>query len=121
MSFSPSEYRHVNYGWDDLKVASMSAVERLSYRSNILGADQRITNTGGGNTSSKAMEVDPLTGEETEVLWVKGSGVDLRTCPLFIRINSLPFKRSTTTRVRTASRLRLRMTWWECIVTRPLT
>ncbi|MDB4520467.1 class II aldolase/adducin family protein, partial [Akkermansiaceae bacterium] len=79
MSFSPSEYRHVNYGWDDLKVASMSAVERLSYRSNILGADQRITNTGGGNTSSKAMEVDPLTGEETEVLWVKGSGGDLRT------------------------------------------
>ena len=79
MSFAPSEYRHVNYGWDDLKVASMSAVERLSYRSNILGADQRITNTGGGNTSSKAMEVDPLTGEETEVLWVKGSGGDLRT------------------------------------------
>ena len=79
MSFKPSEYRHVNYDWDDAKVGSMNAVERLAYRSNILGDDQRITNTGGGNTSSKAMEVDPLTGEEVEILWVKGSGGDLRT------------------------------------------
>lgn len=79
MPFKPSEYRHVNYGWDDAKVDSMNAVERLAYRSNILGDDQRITNTGGGNTSSKAMETDPLTGEEVEILWVKGSGGDLRT------------------------------------------
>lgn len=79
MSFDPSEYRHVDYGWDDAKVASMTAVERLVFRSNILGADQRITNTGGGNTSSKAEESDPLTGKEVEVLWVKGSGGDLRT------------------------------------------
>ncbi|MGJ8694712.1 MAG: bifunctional rhamnulose-1-phosphate aldolase/short-chain dehydrogenase [Verrucomicrobiaceae bacterium] len=79
MSFSPTEYRHVNYGWDDAQVAGMSAVERLAYRSNILGADQRITNTGGGNTSSKANETDPLSGEEVEILWVKGSGGDLRT------------------------------------------
>ena len=79
MSFKPSDYRHVNYAWDDAKVSSMSAVERLAYRSNILGDDQRITNTGGGNTSSKATELDPLTGEEVEVLWVKGSGGDLRT------------------------------------------
>ena len=57
----------------------MDPVERLVYRSNILGADQRITNTGGGNTSSKIMETDPLTGQPTEVLWVKGSGGDLRT------------------------------------------
>lgn len=49
------------------------------YRSNLLGTDQRITNTGGGNTSSKLMETDPLTGETVEVLWVKGSGGDLRT------------------------------------------
>jgi hypothetical protein len=41
--------------------------------------DQRITNTGGGNTSSKISETDPLTGEQIEVLWVKGSGGDLRT------------------------------------------
>ena len=52
---------------------------RLVYRSNLLGSDQRVTNTGGGNTSSKIIEKDPLTGEEVEVLWVKGSGGDLRT------------------------------------------
>ena len=57
----------------------MSAVERLVYRSNILGDDQRITNTGGGNTSSKSTEKDPLSGEDVDVLWVKGSGGDLRT------------------------------------------
>ncbi|MDB4803198.1 class II aldolase/adducin family protein, partial [bacterium] len=79
MSFKSSEYRHVDYGWDDARAGSMSAAERLAYRSNILGNDQRITNTGGGNTSSKVMETDPLTGEEVEILWVKGSGGDLRT------------------------------------------
>jgi rhamnulose-1-phosphate aldolase/alcohol dehydrogenase len=79
MSFEPSDYRHVNYNWDDATVANMSPVERLVFRSNILGADQRITNTGGGNTSSKATEKDPLSGQDTEVLWVKGSGGDLRT------------------------------------------
>ncbi len=73
------EFKHVTYSWDDSHAASLDAVDRLVYRSNILGADQRITNTGGGNTSSKIMETDPLTGEPTEVLWVKGSGGDLRT------------------------------------------
>ena len=72
-------YQHVNYLWDDAKAESMDAVGRLVYRSNLLGTDRRITNTGGGNTSSKIMEVDPLTGEAMEVLWVKGSGGDLRT------------------------------------------
>jgi rhamnulose-1-phosphate aldolase/alcohol dehydrogenase/L-rhamnose isomerase len=57
----------------------LDPVERLVYRSNLLGSDQRITNTGGGNTSSKIRLPDPLTGEEVEVLWVKGSGGDLRT------------------------------------------
>ncbi len=74
-----SDFKHVTYSWDDSHAATLDAVERLVYRSNILGADQRITNTGGGNTSSKIMETDPLTGEQTEVLWVKGSGGDLRT------------------------------------------
>ena len=74
-----THYHFVNYLWDDAKVASMDPVGRLVYRSNILGSDLRITNTGGGNTSSKFMEKDPLTGEEVEVLWVKGSGGDLRT------------------------------------------
>jgi rhamnulose-1-phosphate aldolase/alcohol dehydrogenase len=72
-------YKFVNHSWDDAKAASLDPVGRLIYRSNILGADQRITNTGGGNTSAKITEKDPLTGEDTEVLWVKGSGGDLRT------------------------------------------
>ena len=74
-----SNYQHVNYFWDDAKAASLDPVDRLAYRSNLLGSDQRITNTGGGNTSSKVIEKDPLTGQATEVLWVKGSGGDLRT------------------------------------------
>ncbi len=76
---APSDYQHVSYLWDDEKAAALDPVGRLVYRSNLLGEDQRITNTGGGNTSSKYMETDPLTGELVEVLWVKGSGGDLRT------------------------------------------
>ena len=71
--------RFVDYLWDDSKAAGLDPVERLIYRSNLLGSDQRITNTGGGNTSSKLQQTDPLTGEKVEVLWVKGSGGDLRT------------------------------------------
>ncbi len=73
------KFKHVNYLWDDEIANKLDAVERLRYRSNILGSDQRITNTGGGNTSSKVKMTDPLTGEEVDVVWVKGSGGDLRT------------------------------------------
>ena len=73
---------HVNYLWDDEAAAKLTPAQRLVYRSNILGADQRITNTGGGNTSAKLLETDPLTGAPTTVLWVKGSGGDLRTSTL---------------------------------------
>lgn len=72
-------FLHVNHLWDDRAVLGMGPVDRLVYRSNLLGSDLRITNTGGGNTSSKVMEPDPLTGQHVEVLWVKGSGGDLRT------------------------------------------
>jgi rhamnulose-1-phosphate aldolase/alcohol dehydrogenase len=72
-------FRHVNDLWDDTVAAKLSPVDLLVYRSNCLGADQRITNTGGGNTSSKLTETDPLTGKPVDVLWVKGSGGDLRT------------------------------------------
>ena len=74
-----TSFQHVHYRWDDAKAASLDPVGRLIYRSNLLGSDQRITNTGGGNTSSKIIEKDPLTTLPTEVLWVKGSGGDLRT------------------------------------------
>ncbi|MDQ3623984.1 MAG: bifunctional rhamnulose-1-phosphate aldolase/short-chain dehydrogenase, partial [Verrucomicrobiota bacterium] len=72
-------FQFVNDLWDDALIAALDPIGRLIYRSNLLGSDQRITNTGGGNTSSKALEKDPLTGENVEVLWVKGSGGDLRT------------------------------------------
>ena len=65
--------------WDERHATQLDAVERLIYRSNLLGADARITNTGGGNTSSKVSANDPLSGAASRVLWVKGSGGDLRT------------------------------------------
>ena len=70
---------YLNSRWDDAHANSLDPVERLIYRSNLLGADWRITNTGGGNTSAKLTEKDPITGEEVLVMWVKGSGGDLRT------------------------------------------
>jgi len=73
------EFRFVSYLWDDAQADGLDPVARLIYRSNLLGADGRITNTGGGNTSAKILERDPLTGAPVEVLWVKGSGGDLRT------------------------------------------
>src|SRR5690349_14179111 len=75
------EYKHVSYLWDDSEAAKLAGDEvgLLIYRSNLLGADLRLTNYGGGNTSCKAMAKDPLTGQETEVMWVKGSGGDLGT------------------------------------------
>src|ERR1017187_6103374 len=72
-------YKHVNNFWNGAEAARLDPVNRLVYRSNKLGADERITNTGGGNTSSKRPQKNPLTGESAEVLWVKGSGGDLRT------------------------------------------
>ncbi|WP_262027729.1 bifunctional rhamnulose-1-phosphate aldolase/short-chain dehydrogenase [Microvirga sp. Mcv34] len=68
--------------WDDTKAAALDEPGLLLYRSNLLGADKRITNYGGGNTSAKVMETDPLTGEKVEVLWVKGSGGDVGTIKL---------------------------------------
>jgi len=63
--------------WDASLAASLDEPELLRYRSNLLGSDLRMTNFAGGNTSSKVIETDPLTGEPVEVLWVKGSGGDL--------------------------------------------
>ncbi|MBD1428637.1 bifunctional aldolase/short-chain dehydrogenase [Sphingobacterium litopenaei] len=74
-------YQHVNYLWDEEIAKSFEGdeVALLLYRSNILGSDLRITNYGGGNTSCKMVDKDPLTGEEVEVMWIKGSGGDIGT------------------------------------------
>jgi len=75
------EFRYVDYLWDLSPEAerSKSEIDLFLYRSNLLGTDLRITNFGGGNTSCKTMENDPLTGDLKEVMWVKGSGGDLGT------------------------------------------
>ncbi len=73
------KFNHVKDLWDDAYARTLDPLQRLVYRSNLLGNDWRITNTGGGNTSAKLQETDPITGESVEVLWVKGSGGDLRT------------------------------------------
>lgn len=74
-------YKHVSYLWNESEAKKIEhdEVALLIYRSNLLGADLRLTNYGGGNTSCKVMSKDPLTGTETEVMWVKGSGGDLGT------------------------------------------
>ena len=74
-------FKYVDYLWDEGKALALgdNQVDLFLYRSNILGADLRITNYGGGNTSCKTIETDPLTNEEVEVMWVKGSGGDIGT------------------------------------------
>ncbi len=81
MSVKTAQFKNVSYLWNEEKAASLAGdeVALLIYRSNLLGADLRLTNYGGGNTSCKAMAKNPLTGEATEVMWVKGSGGDIGT------------------------------------------
>jgi rhamnulose-1-phosphate aldolase/alcohol dehydrogenase len=81
MEKSDKTFNHVDYLWDEAKATALGEdqVALFLYRSNILGADLRITNYGGGNTSCKTIEKDPLTNEEVEVMWVKGSGGDIGT------------------------------------------
>jgi len=68
--------------WDEARAAALDEPGRLLYRSNLLGSDLRITNYGGGNTSAKIVQKDPLGGHDTRVLWVKGSGGDLGSMKL---------------------------------------
>jgi rhamnulose-1-phosphate aldolase/alcohol dehydrogenase len=77
-----AEVRLLDNRWDDSYASGLDEPGKLLYRSNLLGADKRITNYGGGNTSAKVMEIDPLTGGEVKVLWVKGSGGDVGTIKL---------------------------------------
>ena len=81
MSSVPSDTLLPNK-WDAKHAAGLSEPEKLLYRSNLLGSDLRITNFGGGNTSAKVWQKDPLGGEEVEVLWVKGSGGDVGSMKL---------------------------------------
>ncbi|WP_027078810.1 bifunctional rhamnulose-1-phosphate aldolase/short-chain dehydrogenase [Maribacter antarcticus] len=75
------KFKYVDYLWDEQKATSLGddQVALFLYRSNILGADLRITNYGGGNTSCRTVEKDPLTNEDVEVMWIKGSGGDIGT------------------------------------------
>ncbi|MCU0338266.1 MAG: bifunctional aldolase/short-chain dehydrogenase [Spirosomaceae bacterium] len=73
-------FQHVSYLWDETKAAQITnEVDLFIYRSNLLGADLRLTNYGGGNTSVKITDKDPLTGKDVEVMWIKGSGGDIGT------------------------------------------
>src|SRR6202000_358585 len=76
-----TDFKYVSYLWDDAAAEQLEGDEvgLLIYRSNLLGADLRLTNYGGGNTSCKAITKDPLTGKEVEVMWIKGSGGDIGT------------------------------------------
>jgi rhamnulose-1-phosphate aldolase/alcohol dehydrogenase len=81
MPIKTTPFKHVSYLWDDETAAALAGdeVALLIYRSNLLGADLRLTNYGGGNTSCKVTDKDPLTGKEVEVMWIKGSGGDIGT------------------------------------------
>ena len=74
--------RYLEDRWDDQIARGLDQPELLRYRSNLLGSDLRITNFGGGNTSSKIQQADPLSGKQEEVLWIKGSGGDLGSIKL---------------------------------------
>lgn len=76
-----SEFKYVSYLWDEAHAEKLAGdeVALLLYRSNLLGSDLRLTNYGGGNTSCRTIEKDPLTGENVEVMWIKGSGGDIGT------------------------------------------
>ena len=78
---SNKDFKFVSYLWDEEKAKALAGDEvgLLVYRSNLLGADLRLTNYGGGNTSCKVASIDPLTKKSVEVMWVKGSGGDLGT------------------------------------------
>jgi rhamnulose-1-phosphate aldolase/alcohol dehydrogenase len=82
VQMAPPASLEIENRWDDVHAAKLSPAELLLYRSNLLGSDKRVTNFGGGNTSAKIREKDPLTGQDVDVLWVKGSGGDLGTLKL---------------------------------------
>src|SRR5438034_8378224 len=85
---SKEKLRYLEDRWDDQIAKGLDAAELLRYRSNLLGSDLRITNFGGGNTSSKIEETDPLDGSKATILWIKGSGGDIGRDRKSTRLNS---------------------------------
>lgn len=81
MAILKKTFQHVNHLWDSEIASGLAGdeVALLLYRSNLLGSDLRLTNYGGGNTSCKTLEKDPLSKEDVEVMWIKGSGGDIGT------------------------------------------
>lgn len=81
MTKQSKDFKHVQYLWNEHQADQFAddEVALLLYRSNLLGADLRLTNYGGGNTSCKVISKDQLSGKEVEVMWIKGSGGDLGT------------------------------------------
>lgn len=77
MPSTPHIQHPVQSAWDTAHAARLDEPGLLLYRSQLLGSDLRITNYGGGNTSAKIRQRDPLSDQMVEVLWVKGSGGDL--------------------------------------------
>jgi hypothetical protein len=108
-----NEFKHVSYLWDKAKAAELAGdeVALLIYRSNLLGADLRLTNYGGGNTSCKAMAKDPLTGVEKEVMWVKGSGGDIGT----LKKNGLAALHMDRL-LNLKNIYSMKMKWWSCSI-----
>lgn len=78
MSYQEDRYTHIRDAWNEAHARRLSPLESLVYRSNRLGEDRRITHSGGGSTSLKVMEKDPVSGEPVEIIWIKSSGQDLR-------------------------------------------
>jgi len=119
-------FKYVDDLWDDAEAAKLDSLGRLVYRSNKLGSDLRITNTGGGNTSAKLSETDPLTKQPVPVLWVKGSGGDLRTSTRenfssLYQDKLLALQKLYTGFRRPGPRPGPKMTWWRCSTIAPST
>ena len=105
--------RYLEDRWDDKVARGLDQPELLRYRSNLLGSDLRITNFGGGNTSSKIQQVDPLSGKQEEVLWIKGSGGDLGS----IKLSGLAalYSEKLQDWSTNIAALNSKTKWWTCI------
>ena len=105
--------RYLEDRWDEQVARRLDEPELLRYRSNLLGSDLRITNFGGGNTSSKIQQSDPLSGKQEEVLWIKGSGGDLGSIKLVAWRHFI--RQIARAGARSIAALSTKMRWWTCI------